>query len=239
MNPLSKYISTTTQSTGTEESRRSKRGGCKYPFPQRLFDLLQDIDVRKPEQSSILSWHPNGKYFQVHNRNAFERVIQKKYFNQSKYASFRRQLNLWGFERINPYHTTPTEEDEQDFSSCYFHPLFQRHDMRLCCTMARVVGKDGSRLRSVSQDGSTEDDNTYHNKKENQVEEDIQESSTPFAVCSSMSTAPSSLDAPQDTGDNEVMVKGEEMLVRSEEHQLLQRQDFHSDEDMTEEQQQQ
>ncbi|GFH56973.1 hypothetical protein CTEN210_13449 [Chaetoceros tenuissimus] len=88
-NPLSTHKSIA-QSEANKEQQRSKRGGVKYPFPQRLFDLLQDIDVKKPELSHIISWHPNGKYFQLHNRIAFEKFVQKKYFDQSKYASFRR-----------------------------------------------------------------------------------------------------------------------------------------------------
>lgn len=133
---------------------RSKRGGCRYTFPERLFDLLQDIDIGKPELSSIISWHPNGKSFQVHDRKAFEKVIQKKYFNQSKFASFCRQLNLWGFERIPPDHAATGDEQDSSESLLYggsfFHPLFQRHDRRLCCTMSRVVGGDESKRRPGS-----------------------------------------------------------------------------------------
>ena len=132
MNPVpTTHTSLLISSTDTREHHRqnkrgSKRGGCKYPFPQRLFDLLEFIDVRKPELASIISWHPNGRAFQVHDRKAFEKQIQPKMFNQSKYASFNRQLNLWGFERI-PHQA----------GSCYFHPLFQSHDRSLCCTMYR------------------------------------------------------------------------------------------------------
>jgi hypothetical protein len=112
--------------------QRSKRGGCKYPFPLRLFDLLEYINVRKSELSHIISWTPHGKAFQVHDREAFEKQIQPKMFNQSKYASFNRQLNLWGFERIPNHHAGGPRS--------YFHPLFQNHDRELCCTMYRSKG---------------------------------------------------------------------------------------------------
>lgn len=140
------HTSLLTPSTDTGEHRqqqRSKRGGCKYPFPQRLFDLLEYIDVRKTELSRIISWHPNGKAFQVHDREAFEKQIQPKMFNQSKYGSFNRQLNLWGFERI----------PHQRAGACYFHPLFQSHDRRLCCTMHRSKGPGTT--TSVSSKRST------------------------------------------------------------------------------------
>lgn len=153
MNPLSNHTSINSASNTVEHNqqhRPNKRGGNKYPFPQRLFDLLEKADDgREPEElSSIISWNPNGKHFRVHNRKVFEQIIQKKYFNQSKYASFRRQLNLWGFERI------PDQEKEQNslyYGGCYFHPLFQRHDRRLCCSMSRVVGRNGSKELSSNK----------------------------------------------------------------------------------------
>ncbi|GFH56935.1 hypothetical protein CTEN210_13411 [Chaetoceros tenuissimus] len=144
MNPLTKHTSIT-QSEDTapmhNQKQHSKRGGCKYPFPQRLFDLLEKADDVR--ELSIISWSPNGKYFRVHNRKAFEDLIQKKHFNQSKYASFRRQLNLWGFERIPDHEVQDPYLERSLYGGCFFHPLFQRHDRSLCCTMSRTVGRNG------------------------------------------------------------------------------------------------
>ena len=139
MNPVTTiHTLLLTPSADTGEHRqqqRSKRGGCKYPFPQRLFDLLEYINVvGESELSRIISWYPNGNAFQVHDRIAFEKQIQPKMFNQSKYASFNRQLNLWGFERIPNHHAGGPRS--------YFHPLFQSHDRGLCCTMHRSNGSN-------------------------------------------------------------------------------------------------
>ncbi|GFH56984.1 hypothetical protein CTEN210_13460 [Chaetoceros tenuissimus] len=121
-----------------KDTKPKGRGGVKYPFPERLFDLLEDIDTyKKPHLASILSWDPNGRNFTIHDRLAFQRSIQNKYFNQSKFASFRRQLNLWGFERVlcdgQGKGTRWTDQN----SGSYSHPLFQRHDRSLCSTMTR------------------------------------------------------------------------------------------------------
>lgn len=202
MNPLSTQKSIAQSEANKEQQRSKRRGGVKYPFPQRLFDLLQDIDVKKPELSHIISWHPNGKYFQLHNRIAFEKFVQKKYFDQSKYASFRRQLNLWGFERI-PCDTA----EKHEFGGCFFHPLFQRHDRSLCCNMVRGVGRHGSKssrfvsLSSISTNASSCDDDGLstdmyiknpetHNKNKQMEDKDI--SPSPGAIGSlSLSTFPS------------------------------------------------
>lgn len=126
-------------------SRPKTRGGNKYPFPERLFDLLEEIDTLKPQLANIISWHPNGRYFTMHDRDAFEKCIQNKYFNQTKFASFRRQLNLWGFEKV--YEDEDDEEyyeegKSKNYGGSYFHPLFQRHDRSLCCTMTRNKRKN-------------------------------------------------------------------------------------------------
>ena len=61
MNPLPTHTLIIAQTAADRNQQRSKRrGGVKHPFPERLFDLLEEVDARKPEYSSIISWHPNG-----------------------------------------------------------------------------------------------------------------------------------------------------------------------------------
>ena len=131
-------MSPQTQKRQQSTRRKARRGGVDYPFPERLFDLLEEVDTRNPILSSIISWQPNGKSFTVHDRDAFEKVIQSTYFNQTKYASFRRQLNLWGFERVCIAHNKGTTDDKNTGGGSFFHPLFQRHKRSLCCTMKRT-----------------------------------------------------------------------------------------------------
>ncbi|CAJ1959500.1 unnamed protein product [Cylindrotheca closterium] len=73
-----------------------------YPrtFPFRLHAILehicdtQDVDA----EGSIVSWTPTGKSFRIHNLGAFKKCVLPKYFpKQSKYKSFLRQLQYYGF----------------------------------------------------------------------------------------------------------------------------------------------
>lgn len=140
-----------------KDSKPKGRGGVKYPFPERLFDLLEEIDTyKKPHLASILSWHPTGRYFTIHDRVAFQKSIQSKYFKQSKFASFRRQLNLWGFERVCDGKEKGTTRSDQN-SGSYYHPLFQRHDRALCSTMARGKLKIKAEVDSTIQTSSQND----------------------------------------------------------------------------------
>jgi len=104
------------------------KGGVIAPFPYKLFDLLEHIDTVEPELSHIISWLPHGRSFLVHKPNEFMKLVLPKFFNQ-KYASFQRQLNLYGFSRIT--------RDCADRNS-YYHECFLRGKRFLCQGIIRI-----------------------------------------------------------------------------------------------------
>jgi hypothetical protein len=65
-------------------------------FPWKLHEMLDSV-----EYDRIVSWLPDGVSFKVHNPATFVREVLPKFFLQTKYKSFQRQLNIWGFERIS------------------------------------------------------------------------------------------------------------------------------------------
>ena len=98
--------------------------------------LLEEASIQGNE--SIVSWRANGKAFRVNDTDEFDRTILRRYFRQSKYKSFLRQLHIYGFNRI---------VKGKDKGS-YYHELFVRHQPNLCMGMVRQKIK-GTR-RSVS-----------------------------------------------------------------------------------------
>lgn len=69
------------------------------PFPFILYDMLEQMETLECED--ILSWHSDGSCFKVHQPDAFMKQISPLFFKQqSRYKSFKRQLNLYGF-RVN------------------------------------------------------------------------------------------------------------------------------------------
>ena len=104
--------------------------------------------VEKRNQDHICSWLPGGRAFRVHMPDLFVEKVMKVCFNQTKYKSFQRQLNLWGFERN-------TKESNEKGS--YFHPLFLRGRRDLCQEMARhkVKGNDGKKGSDKKQSPTT------------------------------------------------------------------------------------
>lgn len=74
------------------------KGGVSCPFPWRLHEMLKVAEEKGLE--TIVSWCSNGKAFIVHKPKIFAENLMKRFFCQTKYASFQRQLNLYGFQRI-------------------------------------------------------------------------------------------------------------------------------------------
>lgn len=63
-------------------------------FPMVLYSLLT-----KNDYPSIISWY-NDTSFIIHNPSRFEKEVMRKCFKASKWASFLKQLNLYGFKRM-------------------------------------------------------------------------------------------------------------------------------------------
>ncbi|GFH61829.1 hypothetical protein CTEN210_18305 [Chaetoceros tenuissimus] len=137
------------------------KGGVKAPFPVKLMDLLNLIDTEEPDLACIISWMPSENSFMVKDKNRFEKEVQRYHFDQTNYTSFRRQLNLWGFKRVDDKHSL-------DYGA-YFHPMFHRDDKYSCRLMrrptpptilskknkAKAPTKATKRVSSVSQNDKT------------------------------------------------------------------------------------
>jgi|AntRauTorckE5430_2_1112549.scaffolds.fasta_scaffold06699_3 hypothetical protein len=154
MNSTSKQDNSTTISDSTKKKRGSSGGNKPTPtppiptafFPEKLFKALQQIELHEPELADAISWQPSGRSFRVRNVVKFEDIILPRFFNLCKHASFRRQLNLWGFRRI-------IEKASEDHGS-YCHDLFIRGDERLL----RTISRHGPKQKCVGS--SADHDNT-------------------------------------------------------------------------------
>jgi len=94
----------------------------KVPFPGKLFNMLQQIDLHDTDLAQIVAWQPHGRCFLVRDAQKFEEIILPRFFKMKVYDSFRRQLNLWGFRRIS--------QKTSDYGA-YYHKRFLRSKMLL------------------------------------------------------------------------------------------------------------
>ncbi len=91
-------------------------------------------DVHKEGNDSIVSWLPDGNSFRIHKPKEFADYVTPRYFNQTKYRSFQRQLHIYGFERIR-------DDNSQGVRAYYCHKLFVRGKSGLCRQMTRQTVK--------------------------------------------------------------------------------------------------
>eukprot|EP00529_Nitzschia_sp_RCC80_P021386 CAMPEP_0113496492 /NCGR_PEP_ID=MMETSP0014_2-20120614/30149_1 /TAXON_ID=2857 /ORGANISM="Nitzschia sp." /LENGTH=387 /DNA_ID=CAMNT_0000390415 /DNA_START=140 /DNA_END=1303 /DNA_ORIENTATION=- /assembly_acc=CAM_ASM_000159 len=73
------------------------RGGVTVPFPIRLHEMLDAVE--RDGYGHIISWAPHGRCVIIHKPKEFVEILPT-YFKLSKLASFQRQLNLYGFQRL-------------------------------------------------------------------------------------------------------------------------------------------
>jgi len=90
----------------------------------RYLQLMEILDDKNNEH--IITWLPHGKAFIIYQKKKFATEILTKYFKESKYTSFTRKLNRWGFVRV-------TKGPE---IGAYYHKCFQRGNYLLCMQMS-------------------------------------------------------------------------------------------------------
>ncbi|KAI3676883.1 hypothetical protein L1987_86497 [Smallanthus sonchifolius] len=72
-------------------------GGGPAPFLLKTYDMVDDSVT-----DEIVSWNTKGNSFVVWNPPEFARHLLPTYFKHNNFSSFIRQLNTYGFRKIDP-----------------------------------------------------------------------------------------------------------------------------------------
>jgi len=115
-------VGDTAQTLSTPSSDLSLRGDLPLTstFPETLMDILSNDEV-----SDIITWLPHGRGFAILQKRKFALHVMPHYFKQSKFTSFTRKLNRWGFTRVTKGHE----------NGAYYHMFFQRDNHQMCMQM--------------------------------------------------------------------------------------------------------
>jgi len=91
---------------------------------------------------SIITWVLNGRAIKINDPDRLVSLLPL-FFGQTKYRSFRRQLNMWHFERIL----------EGPHAGGFMHPYFVRDQVELSGCMSRQVYIKPKRRQGKQADG--------------------------------------------------------------------------------------
>ncbi|KAK8489657.1 hypothetical protein V6N13_028034 [Hibiscus sabdariffa] len=83
--------------TAPSSSAAGSGGGGLAPFVLKTYDMVDDSST-----DEIVSWSSNNKSFIVWNPPEFACLLLPTYFKHNNFSSFIRQLNTYGFRKIDP-----------------------------------------------------------------------------------------------------------------------------------------
>eukprot|EP00826_Nyctotherus_ovalis_P030929 TRINITY_DN2469_c0_g1_i6.p1 TRINITY_DN2469_c0_g1~~TRINITY_DN2469_c0_g1_i6.p1 ORF type:complete len:347 (+),score=109.93 TRINITY_DN2469_c0_g1_i6:170-1210(+) len=91
-------------------------------FLSKVYDILEE-----PSFAKIICWNENGTGFVVKKVNDFTDKVLPNYFKHKNFASFVRQLNMYGFHKMKG-------------DNCFSHSLFCRGMKHLIKNIKRKTG---------------------------------------------------------------------------------------------------
>ncbi|KAL7517561.1 hypothetical protein ACHAWX_002478 [Stephanocyclus meneghinianus] len=92
---------------------RTGKRGVPQQFPRKLYEMLE-IETG----SFSVGWTATGRGFQITNISFFSEIVLPKWFKTSKFSSFQRNLNLYGFTK-----------NRKGVNTVYYHPKFAQGDV--------------------------------------------------------------------------------------------------------------
>ncbi|GME99721.1 unnamed protein product [[Candida] boidinii] len=151
--PVSTTTSSTTQ-TGTNSPTSKKPANQSASFIHKLYAMLEDSTLKH-----IIWWHTNETSFFVSPSEEFSKVLST-YFKHANVASFIRQLNMYGFHKVNDSNTSnaTSSANEENNSNSNTSEETSKDPVNSATALTSANLNSGSRSRKGSNsslNGST------------------------------------------------------------------------------------
>ncbi|KAL8820787.1 MAG: hypothetical protein Q9191_007446 [Dirinaria sp. TL-2023a] len=150
-----------------EAAKRENQAKRKQipPFVQKLSSFLD-----KDQNTDLIRWSDKGDSFIVVDEDDFARKLIPELFKHSNYASFVRQLNMYGFHKKVGLsdNSMRASERKNKSPSEYYHPYFRRGRPNLLWLIqkpktpqSKNSGKGGPRLKQDDANQDEDGEETY------------------------------------------------------------------------------
>jgi len=93
-------------------------------FPLKLHHIMET-------EPRVMKWNTDGKSFRIIDEDTLVERILHQHFRTSRFSSFTRNLNIYGFKKIA----------KGEFAGSYFHPRFSKGDIATIASMKRCPRK--------------------------------------------------------------------------------------------------
>lgn len=116
-----RYLDPTSKIDDGDHGEYHQHGGHSpiTAFLAKLWALVNDSSC-----DDLIAWDQSGSSFHVYDQARFAREILPRYFKHNNFASFIRQLNMYGFRKMSTieHGSLNNERDDIEFA----HPSFLR-----------------------------------------------------------------------------------------------------------------
>ncbi|KAI0875376.1 hypothetical protein GGS24DRAFT_294379 [Hypoxylon argillaceum] len=146
-----------------EKAQRAKREAQAKrkqipPFVQKLNSFLED-----GKNTDLIRWSDKGDSFIVLDEDEFAKTLIPELFKHNNYASFVRQLNMYGFHKKVGLsdNSMKASERKNKSPSEYHNPYFRRGHPNLLWLINKPKSgnaKKGAKKRGDDGDGDSDDD---------------------------------------------------------------------------------
>jgi hypothetical protein len=96
-----------------------------HDLKQTKLTLYFNSMVSDTRNQHLISWNPSGTSFLVCNATRFSQEVLPEHFKHSNFSSFVRQLNMYGFHKINKSPRGQRGNNENEIWE-FSHTKFQR-----------------------------------------------------------------------------------------------------------------
>ncbi|KAG4098709.1 hypothetical protein H8356DRAFT_990670 [Neocallimastix lanati (nom. inval.)] len=145
VSPTSQSSSPQPLSASSTQSPRPK-SSSNNTFVHKLYQMLSD-----PKQSNFIKWNDTGLSFTIRNVQGFSHNVLPLHFRHNNFSSFVRQLNMYGFHKVNK--STPSTKGSDNQVWEFFHPKFIRDKPHLIEEIKRKqIENENWRSNAILQD---------------------------------------------------------------------------------------